>query len=91
MKNACHLSLSAHVFKGKYIPNSSRSDEDGATAVPEATKKFFESILRASDDKPSLVVNKVLVRQIEDNKRHFNSGMPVNQSVSRGRITTATT
>ena len=42
--------------------------------MPETTKKFFESILRTSDDNPSLVVNKVLVRQIDDNKRHFNSG-----------------
>ena len=38
------------------------------------TRKFFESILRASDDNPSLVVNRVLVRQMEDFKRHFCSG-----------------
>ena len=38
------------------------------------TRKFFESILRASEDNPSLAVSRVLVRQMEDLKRHFCSG-----------------
>ena len=42
--------------------------------APEMTRKFFESILRASEDNPSLSVSRVLVRQMEDLKRHFCSG-----------------
>ena len=49
-------------------------DGGGATVAPEMTRKFFESILRTADDNPGLLVNKVLVRQMEDLKRHFCSG-----------------
>ena len=45
--------------------------------APEMTRKFFESILRASEDNPSLAVSRVLVRQMEDLKRHFCSGEEV--------------
>ena len=57
------------------MPPSRNSDgEGGATVAPEMTRKFFESILRASEDNPSLAVSRVLVRQMEDLKRHFCSG-----------------
>ena len=52
----------------------SRSGEE--SVVPELTKNFFETILRASDDSPKLVVNKVLVDQDSDEVaagRHFCS------------------
>jgi hypothetical protein len=43
------------------------------TIVPELTKRFFERVLRASDDAPNLVVTKVSVMDAKDRGRHFCS------------------